>query len=101
MENKKSTGLRKTKMTKIQKIILISCIIYSLTLVFHALYVSYIDPSYQVIVADQLVFYNRGKGVLYVLLPYRDFYTNAAALSPYVWAPMAMLAMFSTKDFSD
>ena len=100
MENKKSTGLRKIKTTKIQKIILISCIIYSLTLVFHALYVSYIDPSYQVIVADQLVFYNRGKGVLYGLLPYRDFYTKAAPLSPYLWAPLVIISMIFTNDYS-
>lgn len=87
-------------MTKIQKIILISCIIYSLTLVFHALYVSYIDPSYQVIIADQVVFYNRGKGVLYGLLPYRDFYTNAAPLSPYLWAPLIIISMIFTNDYS-
>jgi len=100
MENKKSTGLRKIKMTKIQKIILISCIIYSVTLVFHALYVSYIDPSYQVIVADQVVFYNRGKGVLFGLLPYRDFYTKAAPLSPYLWAPLVIISMIFTNDYS-
>ena len=87
-------------MTKIQKIILISCIIYSLTLVFHALYVSYIDPSYQVIVADQVVFYNRGKGVLFGLLPYRDFYTKAAPLSPYLWAPLIIISMIFTNDYS-
>ena len=87
-------------MTKIQKIILISIIIYSLTLVFHALYVSYIDPSYQVIVADQVVFYNRGKGVLFGLLPYRDFYTKAAPLSPYLWAPLIIISMIFTNDYS-
>ncbi|MCE7749763.1 MAG: DUF2029 domain-containing protein [Candidatus Heimdallarchaeota archaeon] len=100
MENKKSTGLRKIRMTKIQKIILISIIIYSLTLVFHALYVSYIDPSYQVIIADQVVFYNRGKGVLYGLLPYRDFYTKAAPLSSYLWAPLILISMIFTNDYS-
>ncbi len=87
-------------MSKIQKIIFISCIIYSITLVFHALYVSYIDSTYQVIIADQLAFYNRGKGVLYGLLPYRDIPTNAAPLSPYLWAPLVLISMIITNDYS-
>ncbi len=100
MEDEKSNELREIKPSNIQRIILISVIVYSITLVFHAVYTTYIDPSYQVIIADQIVFYNRGKGVLSGLLPYRDFYTKAAPLSSYLWAPMILFSMIVTNDYS-
>ena len=100
MEDEKNNEIRDIKPSNIRRIILISVIVYSITLVFHAVYTTYIDPSYQVIIADQVVFYNRGKGVLSGLLPYRDFYTKAAPLSPYLWAPLILFSMIVTNDYS-
>lgn len=88
------------KISKKAKLLLILVVVYTITLIVHYVYTHYIDLEMRVIISDQIVIYTRGRDVLFGRLPYRDFYTNAAALSPYVWAPMAMLAMFSTKDFS-
>ncbi len=83
------------------KLILISLSIYALVLVIHFIYVRFINPSFGLMISDQIVLYNRGKGILYGELPYRDFYTNAAPLSPYLWAPLVLISMLGSTDFSN
>jgi len=84
----------------ILSLVLIQITIYTFLLLFHFVYTSFINPDYSIIISDQIPFYNRGKGVLFGLIPYRDIYTNAAPLSPYLWAPIVFLSMLFTWDFS-
>ena len=56
------------------------------------LYCIFINPNYVTEVPDQGNFVTRGSGILSGLLPYRDFYTNAAPLSPYVWSIIVLIS---------
>ncbi|MHA1260329.1 MAG: hypothetical protein ACTSRO_11935, partial [Candidatus Heimdallarchaeaceae archaeon] len=83
MEEKRKKGKK-----NLLSLILLQVLIYTILLLFHFVYTSFINPDYGIIISDQIPFYNRGKGVLFGLIPYRDIYTNAAPLSPYLWAPI-------------
>ncbi|MHA1200697.1 MAG: hypothetical protein ACTSQF_15365, partial [Candidatus Heimdallarchaeaceae archaeon] len=84
----------------LSKIIFISIIVYSCTLVIHGIIVYFLDSEFSILISDQLVFYNRGVGVLRGDVQYRDFYTHAAPLSPYLWAPIVLISMLFTGNFS-
>ncbi|MHA1828777.1 MAG: glycosyltransferase 87 family protein [Candidatus Heimdallarchaeaceae archaeon] len=95
MEEKRKKGKK-----NLLSLILLQVLIYTILLLFHFVYTSFINPDYGIIISDQIPFYNRGKGVLFGLIPYRDIYTNAAPLSPYLWVPIVFLSMLFTWDFS-
>ena len=82
------------------KLVILSVIAYSVILLFHYIFTHFIDPNFSILVSDQINFYNRGKGIIQGQLPYRDFYTNAAPLSPYFWAPFILISMVGSADFS-
>ena len=95
--------MRSAKIHKSRKIlwlILISSIVYAITLLIHFIYIRYFNPDFQIIIADQVVFFNRGMGVLQGRVPYRDFYVKAASLSSYLWAPLVLVSMIGTGDYS-
>lgn len=95
--------MRSAKIHKSRKIlwlILISSIVYAITLLILFIYARYFNPNFQIIIADQVVFFNRGMGVLQGRVPYRDFYVNAAPLSSYLWAPLVLVSMIGTGDYS-
>ena len=104
MTSEKSSNLRKYKSKFIIRreiwLVIIPVIVYILVLIFHFVYTHYINLEYRVIIADQLVFYNRGIGVLQGKLPYKDFYTNAAPLSSYLWGPIVFISMVGSGDFN-
>ena len=94
--------MRSTKIHKSRKVlwlILISSIVYAITLLIHFIYIQYFNPDYRVIIADQVVFFNRGMGVLLGKVPYRDFYVNAAPLSSYLWAPLVLVSMVGSNSY--
>lgn len=66
----------------------------------HFIYTRYFNPDFRIIIADQVVFFNRGMGVLQGRVPYRDFYVNAAPLSSYLWAPLVLISMIGSSDYS-
>lgn len=82
-------------------LILIPLIVYLIALLVHFFYIHYINPDFGIIIADQVVFYNRGKGILLGLVPFKDIYTNAAPLSPYLWSPIIFISMIGTNDYSN
>ena len=82
------------------KIILVSTAVYSIVLIALYIYSTYINAGFEVIISDQIVFYNRGVTIIDGLLPYRDVPVDAASLSPYLWAPIVLLSMFLTGNYS-
>jgi len=88
------------KLSKESQLIIISCIVYGVVLIIHFIYTYFTSREFGILISDQLVFYNRGVGALTGQLPYRDFYTNAAPLSPYLWAPLVLVSMVGTNYFS-
>ncbi|MHA2256236.1 MAG: glycosyltransferase 87 family protein, partial [Candidatus Heimdallarchaeaceae archaeon] len=95
--------MRSAKIHKSRRIlwlILISSFIYIVTLLIHFIYTSYFNPDFQIIISDQVVFFNRGMGIIQGRIPYRDFYVNAAPLSSYLWAPLVLVSMIGTGDYS-
>ena len=92
--------MKNIKTSKLTKLILISFLIYSIVFVIHGLIVTFADTDFSILISDQLVFYNRGLGVLRGEVPYRDFYTHAAPLSPYLWFFIVSISMLLTGDFS-
>ncbi len=81
-------------------LVLISLIAYAVILIAHFIYTHYFNPNYQIIIADQVVFYNRGMGIIQGRVPYRDFYVNAAPLSSYLWSPFVLISMIGSNDYS-
>ncbi len=81
-------------------LILIPIMVYLIVLIVHFVYVHYINPDFGIIIADQVVLYNRGKGILFGLIPFKDIFTDAAPLSPYLWSPLILISMIGTNDFS-
>lgn len=81
-------------------LVLISLFVYAITLLIHYVYTHYFNPNYKIIISDQVVFFNRGMGILIGEVPYRDFYVNAAPLSSYLWAPFVLVSMISASNFS-
>lgn len=81
-------------------LILIVFLTYIVVLSSYVIYTQLINTGISILIPDQLFFYNRGKGVLWGKLPYRDFSTNAAPLSSYLWAPIIFLSMILTGDYS-
>ena len=98
-EQQQDTQLRKLKMSELSKLIAVSIIVYSCIIVLHGLIIYFVDSDYNLFISDQLVFYNRGTGILKGDIPYRDFYTQAAPLSPYLWAPIVLISMIFTGQF--
>ncbi len=86
-------------MSELSKLIAVSIIVYSCIIVLHGLIIYFVDSDYNLFISDQLVFYNRGTGILKGDIPYRDFYTQAAPLSPYLWAPIVLISMIFTGQF--
>ncbi len=82
------------------KIILVSTIVYSIVLVALYIYSAYINTGFEIIISDQVIFFNRGVAVIDGLIPYRDVSVDAASLSPYLWAPIVLLSMFLTGNYS-
>ncbi len=81
-------------------LILIPVIVYLIALIVHFVYVNFINPDFGIIIADQVVLYNRGKGILFGLIPFKDIFTDAAPLSPYLWSPLIFISMIGANDFS-
>ncbi|MHA1400475.1 MAG: glycosyltransferase 87 family protein [Candidatus Heimdallarchaeaceae archaeon] len=69
-----------------KKLVLLLTIVYLFLNISFIFYCLFLNPEFKTEVPDQGNFVTRGSGVLSGLLPYRDFYTNAAPLSPYIWA---------------
>ncbi|MCE7743397.1 MAG: DUF2029 domain-containing protein [Candidatus Heimdallarchaeota archaeon] len=99
-ELQEKTEMKKMKLSNLSKMVAISIIVYSCILVIHGIVVYFLDTEFSIMISDQLVFYNRGVGVLRGDVPYRDFYTHAAPLSPYLWAPIVFISMLFTGNFS-
>ncbi len=92
--------LRKEEKNNLIKLVIIAVIIYSITIAFHGLFLHFFDSNFDLIISDQVVFYNRGVGILKGDLPYRDFPTRAAPLSPYLWAPIVLISIILTGNYS-
>jgi len=82
------------------KIILVSTAVYSIILIALYIYSTYINTGFEIIISDQIIFFNRGVAIIDGLLPYRDVSVDAASLSPYLWAPIVFLSMFLTGNYS-
>lgn len=87
-------------LSKEQLLVLISAGIYLVSLIIHYFYTHYIDPMYGIMIADQRNFEVRAWGVLNFKVPYRDFYVNAAPLSPYLWGALMVPSTMGGADFS-
>ena len=83
-----------------QILAIISGIVYLVALFIHYIYTHWIDPNYGIMIADQRVFTIRAWGVLNFKLPYKDFWTNAAPLSPYLWGALMVTNEIGGADFS-
>ena len=88
------------KISDESKIILVSVAVYSIVLTSLYIYSTYINTGFEIIISDQINFFNRGVAMIDVLLPYRDVSVDAASLSPYLWAPIVFLSMFLTGNYS-
>ncbi len=82
------------------KIILVSTAVYSIILIALYIYSTYINTGFEIIISDQVIFFNRGVTIIEGLLPYRDVSVDAASLSSYLWAPIVFLSMFVTGNYS-
>jgi hypothetical protein len=82
-------------------LILIPVIVYLIALIVHFIYVNFINSDFGIIIADQVVLYNRGKGILFGLIPFKDFNTDAAPLSPYLWSSIILVSMIGSNDYSN
>ncbi|UJG41702.1 MAG: glycosyltransferase 87 family protein [Candidatus Heimdallarchaeum aukensis] len=80
------------KLKKETKLLLILFSTYIFLNSVFILYCIFINTNYVTEVPDQGNFVTRGSGILSGLLPYRDFYTNAAPLSPYVWSIIVLIS---------
>ena len=102
MREESGTCIRigKIKLRKHLSLVLIVFLTYLVVLSFYVLYTQLTNTGISILISDQLFFYNRGKGVLWGKIPYRDFSTNAAPLSSYLWAPIIFLSMILTGDYS-
>ncbi|MCK5305156.1 MAG: DUF2029 domain-containing protein, partial [Candidatus Heimdallarchaeota archaeon] len=90
----------RTKISDESKIILVSVAVYSIVLISLYIYSTYISTGFEIIISDQIIFFNRGVAIIDGLLPYRDVPVDAASLSPYLWAPIVFLSMFLTGNYS-
>ena len=88
------------RLGSLSKLVILSVCVYTIVLVVNALIVNFADTGFSILISDQLVFYNRGLGVLRGEVPYRDFYTHAAPLSPYLWFFIVIISMLLSGDFS-
>ena len=88
------------KLSNSVKLLSISILIYVIILIIHFIYVRFINPDYGQFISDQVVFFNRGKNIIQGQLPYRDFSTNAAPLSPFLWASFVLISMIGSGDFT-
>jgi len=90
----------RSKISNEFKIILVSTAVYSILLISLYIYSTYINSGFDILISDQIIFFNRGVAVMEGLLPYRDVSVDAASLSPFLWAPIVFLSMFLTGDYS-
>ena len=95
-EHQETLEMEDTKPSYLPKLIGFSIIIYACILIIHGFVIYYLDTQFSIFISDQLVFFNRGIGIIRGDLPYRDFYTHAAPLSPYLWAPIVLISMLFT-----
>ncbi len=100
MEQQGEITMKDIKISNLSKIIAISFLVYSCVLVIQGLVVYFLDTEFNILIADQLVFFNRGVGILRGDVQYRDFYTQAAPLSPYLWVIIVLISMLLTGNFS-
>ncbi len=67
---------------------------YLLSILLHYLFLTFLPFDVKVEIADQHYFIVRAEGWLSGLLPYRDFYNNAAPLSGVLWGVMLVASSF-------
>ncbi len=99
-EHQEVLEIEKNKPSYLSRLIGLSIIIYACVLVVHGFVIYYLDTQFSIFISDQLVFFNRGIGIIRGDVPYRDFYTHAAPLSPYLWVPIVLFSMLFTWNFS-